>query len=139
MNNVLPFQLLKKISAMRCDATSLVLIGCRNPVMYGVRIHVPSKTQGSPGHSQARMTLLLHCCEAHKDVFKLDDLLTGQVKAAIEDFGRKARPIDWKPDFDSAFLQYVDVYGVEYKRFMAALEGGMNKAEEKWGAPIAAG
>ncbi|HEY2068272.1 MAG TPA: hypothetical protein VGG48_01860 [Rhizomicrobium sp.] len=132
-----PFSPLKRISGMTCDGFSLVIAGCPNPVLYGLRIHVPSKTQDAPGHAQARMSLTVHCCELHKGAFKLDDLLTDKLKAAIEEFGRRARPIDWKPDFDSAFLQYVDVYGAQYKNFLKVLEAGLNAAEDRWGGPIA--
>lgn len=133
----LPFKPVKKIESMRCDGVSVVLIGCRNPVAWGLRIHVPSLTQEAPGHRQIRFTLLLHSCHEHKGAFKLDDLLRDNVKATIEGFARKTRPIDFKCDFDSAFLQYVDVFGPEYKKFLAALELGHAGAEDKWGAPIA--
>lgn len=135
-----PRPVMKAIEGMRCDGASMVLIGCLRPVMYGVRLHVPSCTQVAPGHEQLRLTLDLHCCEVHKTMgkFKLDDLLTDQIKEKLEDFARVARPIDFKPDFDSAFLQYVDVFGPEYKKFVAVLEGQLQgNREQAWGGPIA--
>lgn len=122
---------------MRCDAVSRVLIGCIEPVRYGIRIHVPSRTQSAPGHAQVRMTTTLMSCETHKGIIKLEDILADKMKADIEAFAKKARPIDWKPDFDSAFIQYVDVYGPEYKRFIAIKEAKLkHELEQAWGGPV---
>jgi hypothetical protein len=128
------------IEGMRCDGGSRVLIGCLQPVRWGIRIHVPSKTQHAPGHAQVRITLPLHVCEHHRELaaLKLDDLLVEKIRRDVEDFAKKARPIDWKPDFDSAFLQYVDIFGPEYKRFVQAMETHLrSELTEKWGAPVA--
>lgn len=125
------------IEGMHCDGASRVMIGCFESVLYGLRIHVPSRTQHEPGHDQVRITLTLHSCEAHKGVFKCDDLLTPALKAQVEDFAKKKRPIDWKPDFDAAFVQYVDVFSKEYRQFLMATEMfAQREAEQMWGAPI---
>lgn len=123
---------------MRCDGVSRALIGCLEPVAWGVRIHVPSRTQLAPDHAQVRMTTTLMTCHTHKGVLKLDDVLSEKMRADIEAFAKKARPIDWKPDFEAAFIQYVDVYGDEYKRFVAIKEARVRAAaEQMWGGPIA--
>lgn len=125
------------IEGMTCDGGSMVMIGCLKPVVHGLRIHVPSKTQQAPGHHQVRVTLTLHSCAEHRGTFKLDDLLTPKIKAEVEAFAKKKRPIDFKPDFDSAFVQYVDVFGPEYRQFMMATElHAQSQAEQIWGAPI---
>lgn len=129
------------IEGMHCDGGSRVLIGCLKPVQYGVRVHVPSKTQQAPGHAQVRLTLTLHACEDHKRAgcFPLDTLLTDHLKAQMENFAKKARPIDFKCDFDAAFVQFVDIFSPEYKKFIAAMESQAqhHAREQLWGGPIA--
>ncbi len=127
------------ISKMRCDGGSRVLIGCLQPVKWGLRIHVPSLTQLAPGHAQVRVTLPFHACDPHKEAgcFKLDDFLIPKVKADVELHAKRARPIDWKPDFDAAFIQYVDCFSPEYKKFLRVIEGKtIEEAQRIWG-PIA--
>ena len=126
------------IEGMHCDGGSRVLIGCLQPVIYGVRLHVPSKTQDRPGHTQVRVTMTLHSCEAHRGTFAVDALLADKIKAHVEDYAKKTRPIDWKPDFEAAFVQYVDVFGPEYRKFLMSMElHAHSQAEQIWGAPIA--
>jgi hypothetical protein len=133
-----PRPVMKVIEGMRCDGVSRVLIGCSQPVLYGVRIHVPSRTQFAPDHAQVRITLTLHTCALHREAFKLDDLLSDGIKEQVERFAKAKRPIDWKPDYDAAFIQYVDIHSPEYARFVRSIEGGVRaEAEQLWGAPIA--
>lgn len=122
-------QAVKAIAGMRCDGGSLVLIGCLKPVKWGVRVHVPSRTQNAPGHTHLRWTLDLHVCEDHRNqgAFKLDDLLDAKLKHVLEDAAKALRPIDFRCDFDAAFIDYIDVFSPLYARYAAAWEG---KAQE---------
>jgi hypothetical protein len=125
------------IEDMHCDGGSRVMIGCLEPVIHGLRIHVPSRTQDQPGHDQVRITLALHSCATHRGTFRLDDLLVPAIKVQVEQFAKRKRPIDWKPDFDAAFLQYVDIFSKEYSQFLMAVElHAQDQAEQMWGAPI---
>lgn len=128
---------LNVIDGMTCDGGSRVLIGCLHKVVYGLRIHVPSKTQDQPGHAQIRVTLTLHCCEEHKGTFKLDDLLVAKIRSDVETHAKRSRPIDWKPDFEAAFLQYVDIFSPEYRKFVQAMEvHTAHEVRQLWG-PVA--
>jgi hypothetical protein len=121
---------------MNCDGAGSII--CPHVVKWGVRVHTPSITQ-IPGHDQVRLTLKLHACDMHKDqgCFKLDRLLTMKLKTEIEQFAKAKRPIDWKPDFDAAFIQYVDIFEPQYQQFLALTEENhIAAAEQLFGAPI---
>lgn len=118
------------IEGMHCDVSRSVAF-CFNPVTVAPRIYVPSKTQQAPGHDPLRMMTPLHYCELHQGALKLDEILTDKVKADFEDQARKARPLDFKCDFDSAFVHYVSIFSSEYKTWLARLDKKM--CDHAWG------
>lgn len=134
---------LQIIDGIVCDhqPSMLELYGkCANPPMWAPRIVVPSKTQMAPGHKHLHLDMKLHYCAAHHGELKLDDLLAAPaVKPALEKHAKRARPIDFKCDFDAAHLVYVSIFSPEYKYFevISALYG-RDAAQERWGAPIVA-
>lgn len=137
MTNALRPAPLIDLAHMNCDGRSAVIFACGGLVKYGVRIYTPSMTQNAPGHKHVGVWTDLHCCAEHQ-TFTLEKLLTEDVRAATEDFARKCRPIDWKPNFAASFLQYVEVYSPEYRTFLAS-RGRLNHYERQqaWGGAIA--
>jgi hypothetical protein len=112
------------IDGMRCDH-SLALIGCLTPPSVSPRIYVPSKTQMAPGHANLRMTTPLHYCDAHVGTLTIDAFLTDKIKADFETAAKRARPIDFKCDFDNAFIHYVNIFTPEYMAYVAKLDRGL--------------
>lgn len=133
---------LQVIDGMVCDhsPTMLELDRCRNAPMWAPRIVVPSKTQDAPGHKHLHLDMKLHFCAVHHGELKLDDLLAApQIKPALEKHAKRARPLDFRCDFDAAHLVYVSIFSPQYKYFavVTALYG-RDGAQERWGAPIVA-
>lgn len=129
---------LTKIDGMRCDFHAGAIIVCQNNVTRAPRLYVPSMTQDAPGHDPVRLMSVLHYCEEHVGTLKLDDYLTDQVKWMVEQVAKKTRPVDWKPNFEAAYLHYVDIFSREYKRFLEILEiGNVGEISERIGGLIA--
>ncbi len=133
-----PKSALVRIDGMRCDFHAGAIIYCTHNVTRAPRLYVPSMTQDAPGHDPVRLMSVLHYCEEHVGTLKLDDYLTDQVKFMVEQVAKKTRPIDWKPNFDAAYLHYVDIFSDEYKRFLELLEiGHSGTLTERIGGVIA--
>lgn len=96
-------------------------IGCKIEPRRAPRLIVPSKTWTEPDHHPLKMMTTLHYCELHKGELKVAHLLTGKVKADFEAIAKKKRPIDFKCDFDAAFIEFVLVTTPEYRDFMIRL------------------
>jgi hypothetical protein len=101
---------------MRCDHS-----GCPLEPARGPRVIVPSKTWLEPGHKPLRMMTTLHYCELHKGDLQVGDFLTAKIRKRFEDTARIIRPIDFKCDFESAFIEFVLVTTPEYRQFMQDL------------------
>ena len=122
---------MRVIEGMRCDFSAAII--CVKPVSVSPRIFVPSRTQMAPGHANLKMTTTLHYCEEHVGTLKVEEFLTDKVKANFEAIAKQKRPIDFKCDFDNAFIHYVSVFTPEYQAYLAALDRGL--AERFGGVP----
>lgn len=123
---------LAAIQSMVCDHAPPVgmILPCKANVTQSPRIYVPSRTQNAPGHDNLRMTTNLHYCDAHAGELKIEQFLTDRIKADFEATARKKRPIDFKCDFDNAFIHYVQIFSPEYMTYIVASAKG---ALEKFG------
>lgn len=109
---------------MRCDGAPSVGVGaCKGLVEFAARIWVPSATPREPDHEFLRMMTSLHCCAEHRGFIDRESFMTGTMKALFEDAGRKMRPLDFRCEFDNAFIEYVDVRSDEYRAFLASPRG----------------
>ncbi|HEV2673386.1 MAG TPA: hypothetical protein VGV37_02525 [Aliidongia sp.] len=101
---------------MSCDH-----VGCRHVVRFAPRILVPSVTWFDPHHRPLRMMTTLHYCDLHWPEFKLEDLLTPDIKVRFEQAARRARPIGFKCEFERAQVERVLVTTPEYRAFLGHL------------------
>lgn len=106
-----------RFAQMHCDHP-----GCRWSVARAPRITVCSTMAPWPGHKPLRMLTTLHYCEMHKGEITIHDLLTDKVKADFERVAKIKRPIEFKCDFDKAFLEFILVTTPEYRQFLRRLE-----------------
>lgn len=104
---------------MACDGA----IGCKGLVEYAVRVWVPSKTPLEPGHEFLRMTTNLHCCALHRGFVDRESFVDGALKSLFEDAAKRKRPLDFRCEFDKAFIDYLDVRSDEYRQFLASPKG----------------
>lgn len=112
------------------------VFSCMAPPEVSPRVYVPSKTQQAPGHENLRMMTTLHYCRTHIGEFKIDDFLTDAIKATFEKAARVQRPIDFKCDFDAAFVHYVDIFTPEYMKWLVMK---VRNLEEQFGGVMRAG
>jgi len=101
---------------MTCDHT-----GCKNEAAWAPRILIPSKTPFAAGNHPIRVMTTLHCCELHRGMFKLEDILDGKLKAKVEATANRVRVIGFKPEFEQAKLEYVRVTTPEYRAFLGKI------------------
>jgi hypothetical protein len=109
---------------LQCDFMVSHFHRCKNTPMRAPRVVVPSKTWLEPGHTPLKMFTTLHFCEQHKGTVKLEDLMPEKVRVDFEATAKRKRPLDFKCDFDAAFIEWVLVTTPEYRQFCAALGAG---------------
>lgn len=109
---------------MMCDHFDGALTQCKNEPMRAPRVVVPSKTWLEPGHIALKMMTTLHYCEWHKGELKLADVLNAKIKVDFERVAKAKRPLDFKCDFDAAFIEWVLVTTPEYREWMSKLGAG---------------
>jgi hypothetical protein len=104
---------------MRCDGD----ITCDNDPNRAPALMVPSLTPLVPDHRPLRMFTTLHFCELHLPPNQrlVAILLNGRIKGEFEAYAKRARPADFKPDFEAAFIQYLLTTTPEYRRFLVAI------------------
>jgi hypothetical protein len=104
---------------IRCDGA----VDCDNHPNRAPRLVVPSKTPHAPKHWPVGMWTTLHFCELHAVPSRrlLEVLLTARTKGDVETYAKRARPIDFKADFDAAFIQYFLTTTPEYRRFLIGI------------------
>jgi hypothetical protein len=103
---------------MICDHLVGMVRVCKNPPMRAPRLIVPSKTPEAPDHKHLRMMTSLHFCDLHRIGITTRMFLDGKMKARFEGFARIGRPIDFKCDFDKAWIDWVLTTTPEYRAFM---------------------
>lgn len=103
-----------------CDHKTM-LGTCKNTPTRAPRLIVPSRTPLACGHRPLRLFTTLHYCELHKGEVSAEDLLRPRVKADFEALARRARPLDFKCDFEAAWIDYVLTTTPEYRRFEQGL------------------
>jgi hypothetical protein len=99
-------------------------IGCKNEPTRGPRLVVPSRTWLEPGHRALKMMTTLHYCELHRSEVKVADLLTASIRRDFEASAKRARPLDFKCDFDAAFIEHVLITTPEYRAWMSKIDIG---------------
>jgi len=101
---------------LKCDGTGCLAIPTKAP-----RLYCPAKGE----HRYPPVTLafphISYCEECWNKYMKLDDLLTEQVRARVEDRGKKIWPHDIKPDFEAALINPIEIYSPEYGAYMERL------------------
>lgn len=110
---------------LTCDHWVNHFTQCKNTPMRAPRVVVPS-TLGviEPGHQPLKMFTTMHFCEMHAGKMKLEDLLVPKVQADFEAAAKLKRPLNFKPDFEAAFIEWVLVTTPEYRTFMQAMGAG---------------
>lgn len=103
---------------MKCDAVLGMVSECKHPPTRAPRIIVPSMTPQAPDHHHLRMMTTLHFCDGHKPAVKIADFMTGEIKAIFEAHAAAQRPIDFKPNFDKAWIDWVLTTTPEYRGWM---------------------
>lgn len=105
---------------LQCEHTGCLAIPDLAP-----RIYCPAKATGTENHRYPPVTLAfphLHYCKPHWETdVRLDALLTDQVKARIEERGRKIWPHGVVPDFDAALIEPIGIWTPEYEQYMTRL------------------
>jgi hypothetical protein len=97
-------------------------VGCRNTPMRAPRVVVPAKTNFMlPEQRPMRVMTTLHYCELHKHEVKLEDLLNAKMRADIERTAKVKRPLGYRCDFESAFVELVLITTPEYRAFMQSI------------------
>lgn len=109
-----------RFAQMRCDG---MMGRCPLPPIRAPRVIV-SPTPFVLGQSPKplRMMTTLHYCERHKGEITLDALLQDKVKADFERTARLKWSHEYRPDFDTAFIEWVLVTTPEYRAFLLAIE-----------------
>ena len=69
------------------------------------------------------MMTSLHCCAEHRGFLDREEFMTDNVKAAFEAAAKRKRPIDYKCEFDNAFIEYVGIHSRDYADFLASPKG----------------
>lgn len=106
-----------------CDHFDSALVRCKIPPIRAPRVVVPAVDFRDPEHKPLKMMTTLHYCELHKGELKLEDLLNEKVKVGFEETAKRKRPIGFKCDFDTAFIEWVLMTTPEYREWMLRLGG----------------
>lgn len=97
-------------------------LGCKHEPTRGPRLVVPSRTWWEPEHRALKMMTTLHYCELHRGDVVVADLLSAKVRADFEAIAKRKRPIDFRCDFDAAFIEPLLVTTPEYRAWMARID-----------------
>jgi hypothetical protein len=97
-------------------------VGCNAVPTRGPRLIVPAKNWLLAGHKAVRMMTSLHYCELHRGDVKVSDLLRPNVKAEMEALAKRKRPLDFRLDFEAAFIEHVLVTTPEYRKWMSGVD-----------------
>lgn len=99
---------------------------CRNNPDRAPWIMVPNKGMlgfpfgVGPEYRPLRIRTTLHFCLLHMPDNRklLDALLNTKLRTDAEGMAKHARPIDFKPDFDNAYVQWILTTTPEYREFL---------------------
>jgi hypothetical protein len=106
---------------MICDHREPLTGHCKNSVMRGPRLVVPSRTPLEIGHWPMKRFTTLHYCELHKGELKVEDHADAALKRELEADARVERPHGFKCDFEKAGIDFVLTTTPEYRRFLEKL------------------
>lgn len=98
---------------------------CRNQATRAMRLIVPPVDAPTPEYRPLRRFTDLHCCDHHigKIGVTAEDLLRDRnMKRDFEAAAKKSRPLDFKCDFERAFLEPVLTTTPEYRQFLQRLD-----------------
>lgn len=112
---------------MRCDSNSLIGWPCRNSVARApVLVVRPKPYLPFVSPAPIRVYNTWHFCERHKRQVEdqmLGELLTPATIADVEEIARRRNwPLEYRPDFDGAGVDWVLVTTPEYRRFLNRIE-----------------
>ena len=121
----------KRLEGLACDHPPFG--ACKTKPTHAVLIYVPSQTQDQPGHEHIRWPTPHTFCEAHWGNVSPDDFLTDRIKASIEAYAKKVRPLDFKCDFGFAcHIVKTEIMSPGYMKYIQFLEVGRYGAAEKF-------
>lgn len=117
-------QVMISMGGMHCDFPL-----CKTPPTVAPRLYVPCKWEMA-GNGRLRYLPFdhvevnvfdLHYCEKHIGHLTCDDILNAKnIKARVERFAKSNRPGEWVADFESAHIDYVDIYDQLYVKWLAS-------------------